>query len=80
MQQQIYVAVEDLTTEDNTNYLNNWNHGSKEQSTATNVNQKYQCRHNFIGPRFQGVKKLFVFWFKNNTVKTGNTEYFLPKV
>ena len=34
----------------------------------------------FISPTFQGVNRLFVLLFSENTVRTGDTRYFLPTV
>ena len=33
---------------------------------------------NLIDPNFQGVNKLFVLSFENNTYTTVNTKYYLP--
>ena len=48
------------------------------------MNQKYQRRQKsyiyLIDPSFHRVNRLFVLSFEDNKVRTGHSEYFLPKV
>ena len=33
-----------------------------------------------IDPSFKGTRRSFVLLFEDNTVRTGHTEYFIPKI
>ena len=33
-----------------------------------------------IDPSFKGTSRSFVLLFEDNTVRTGHTEYFIPKI
>ena len=81
-----YVPVVTLSTQDNAKLLsqlksrfkiiNNWNkHLAKPELLRRNPNLK-----NLVEPRFQGVNRLFVLAFQNNTQRTRRKRYYLPNV
>ena len=82
----LYGPVTTLSTQANTKLLEllksgfrrtiNWN---KYQSTVLTQSQNQYLDY-LIDPFFQGVNRVFVLLFEDNVVRTGHTEYFLPKV
>ena len=68
------------------NYYHNENQILKEQSAGVNVyqNQKLLVQNsNFnhlFEPSFQGVNRLFVLAFENDSQRTSNKRYYLPNV
>ena len=52
----------------------------KEISINSNNSGNKQYLDYLIDLRFQGVKRLFALSFEDNTVGTGHTVYFVPKV
>ena len=82
----LYVLIVTLPTQDNAKLFEQLKSGSKR---ATNWN-KYKSKvsiekpnenlDSLIDPTFQGVNRLFVLSFKNNTHRTRHAWYFLYKV
>ena len=82
----LYVETVTLSTQDNaklhqqlTSSLKrtvNWNKCLPKESTET---QSWYLDF-LTSPSFQGVNRLFVLSFENETDRTGCTEYYLPKV
>ena len=54
----------------------NWRH----QISIRSINTIKQYLDYLIDPSFEGVNIFFALSFENNAVRTGYTEYFLPKV
>ena len=82
----LYVPVVSLSTQDNAKLLQRLKSGFK-RTINWNKNQSkviIQARHPYldylIDPGFQGVNRLFVLSFGNNTDRTVHTRYYLPKV
>ena len=82
----LYVPVVTLSTQENTNFLQqlksgfkrviNWNkYLSKPELLAQNPNLNHLTE-----PSFQGVNRLFVLAFENNDARTSYNEYYLPTV
>ena len=82
----LYVLVVTLSTKDNAEFLKqlesgfkrvvNWNkYLSKSEFLTQNPNLDY-----LIEPSFQGVNRLFVLVFENDTQRTSSKGYYLPKV
>ena len=82
----LYVSVITLSTQENAKLLRqlksgfkrviNWNkYLSKPELMARNVNLNY-----LIKPSFQGVNKLFVLAFENDTQRTSAKSYYFPNV
>ena len=82
----LYVRVVNLSTQENTKFLQqlksgfkrviNWNkYLSKPELLAQNPNF-----HHLIEPIFQGVNRLFVLAFENDDARTSYDEYYLPTV
>ena len=82
----LYVPVVTLSTQENTKLLQqlksgfkrviNWNkYLSKPELLAQNPDLNY-----LVEPRFQGVNRLFVLAFENDTRRTSHTSYYLPNV
>ena len=82
----LYVPVITLSTQDNSKLLQqlrsrfkrviNWNkHLSKPELLAQNSNLNH-----LVEPSFQGVKRLFVLAFENDTQRTSHSGYYLPNV
>ena len=82
----LYVPVVTLSTQENTNFLQqlksgfkrviNWNkYLSKPELLAQNPNLNH-----LIEPSFQGVNRLFVLAFENDDDRTSDDEYYLPTV
>ena len=80
----IYVPVVTLSTQYNVNLLQqlksgfkmtiNWNkYLTKPESLALCLNLNH-----VVEPSFQGVKRLFVLTFKDDTQRTSNKRYYLP--
>ena len=65
-------------------YFNNWNQLINEQLTGININQN-SAKAKLIfrlpnWPIFQGVNRLFVLSFENNTGRPSYKRYYLPQV
>ena len=82
----LYVRVVNLSTQENTKFLQqlksgfkrviNWNkYLSKPELLAQNPNLNH-----LIEPSFQGVNRLFVLAFENDDDRTSYDEYYLPTV
>ena len=82
----LYVPVVTLSTQENTNFLQqlksgfkrviNWNkYLSKPALLAQNLNLNH-----LVEPCFQGVNRLFVLAFENDDDRTSSDEYYLPTV
>ena len=82
----LYVPVVTLSTQDSTKLLQqlksgfervvNWNkYLSKPELLAQNPNLKH-----LVEPSFQGVNRLFVLAFENDTQRTSHTGPYLPKL
>ena len=82
----LYVPVVTLSTQENTNFLQqlksgfkrviNWNkYLSKPELLAQNLNLNH-----LVEPCFQGVNRLFVLAFENDDDRTSSDEYYLPTV
>ena len=82
----LYVPVITLSTQDNTKLLQqlklgfkrvvNWNkYLSKQELLAQNPNLNHLVESNF-----QGVNRLFVLAFQNETQRTSHSGYYLPNV
>ena len=82
----LYVPVVALSTQDNAKLLEqlksgfkrviNWNkYLSKPKLLAQNPNLNH-----LVEPSFQGVNRLFVIVFENDTQRTSSKGYYLPKV
>ena len=82
----LYVPVVTLSTKDNQKLLEqlqsgfkiviNWNeYLSKPELLAQNPNLNH-----LIEPSFQGINRLFVLAFENDTQKTSSKGYYLPNV
>ena len=82
----LYVRVVNLSTQENTKFLQqlksgfkrviNWNkYLSKPELLAQNPNLNH-----LIEPNFQGVNRLFVLAFENDDDRTSYDEYYLPTV
>ena len=82
----LYVPVVTLSTTKNAKLLQqlklgfkrviNWNkYLSKPELLRRNPNLNY-----LIEPSFQGVNKLFILAFENDTQRTSHSGYYLPKV
>ena len=82
----LYVPVVTLSTQENTNFLQqlksgfkrviNWNkYLSKPELLAQNPNLNH-----LIQPSFQGVNRLFVLAFENDNGRTSDEQYYLPTV
>ena len=82
----LYVPVVTLSTQDNTNLLQqlksgfrrtiNWN---KYQSNITKSKQNRYLNH-LVDPSFQGVNRFFVLSFENENDRTSHSTYYLPNV
>ena len=82
----LYIPAITLSTQDNTKLLQhlrsafkrtiNWN---KNQLKVTTERQKQYLDY-LINPIFQGVNRLFVLLFGNNTDRTRRKDYFPPKL
>ena len=82
----LYVPVVTLSTQENTNFLQqlksgfkrviNWNkYLSKAELLAQNPNLNH-----LVEPSFEGVNRLFVLAFENDDDRTSDEEYYLPTV
>ena len=82
----LYVPVVTLSTQDNVKLLEqlksgfkrlvNWNkHLSKPELLAQNPNLNH-----LVEPSFQGVNRLFVLAFENDTQRTSHPGYYLPNI
>ena len=82
----LYVPVVTLSTQDNPKLLQqlksgfkrviNWNrYLSKPELLAQNSNL-----NDLVQPSFQGVNRLFVFAFENDTQRTSTKGYYLPNI
>ena len=82
----LHVPVVTLSTQENTKLLQqskpgfkriiNWNkYLSKPQSFRRNANLSY-----LVEPSFQGINRLFVLAFEDDTQRTSHSGYYLPKV
>ena len=81
-----YDPVVTLSTEDNIKLLNQLESGFKRtinwkkyQSKDENKDQNRYFNY-LIDPIFQGVSRLFVLSFENNTDRKLHTKYYIPKV
>ena len=82
----LYIPVVTLSTQENTNFLQqlksgfkrviHWNkYLSKPELLAQNPNLNY-----LVEPSFQGVNRLFVLAFENDNHRTSDDRYYLPTV
>ena len=82
----LYVPVVTLSTQENAKFLQqlksgfkrtiNWNkYLSKPELLARNPNLNH-----LVEPSFQGVNRLFVLAFENDTQRTSHSGYYLPNV
>ena len=82
----LYVPVVTLSTKENAKLLQqlksgfkrviNWNNYlSKPELLRQNPNRNY-----LIEPSFQGVNRLFILAFENDTQRTSHSGYYLPNV
>ena len=82
----LYVPVVTLSTKESAKLLHklksgfkkviNWNKSlSKPESSRQNPNLNY-----LIEPSFQGVNRLFILAFENDTQRTSHSGYYLPNV
>ena len=82
----LYVPVVTLSTKENAKLLQqlksgfkriiNWNkYLSKQELLRQNLSLNY-----LIEPSFQGVNRLFILAFENDTQRTSNSGYYLPNV
>ena len=82
----LYVPVVTLSTQDNAKSLTqlksgfkrtiNWNkYLSKPELLAQNPNLNH-----LVEPSFQGINRLFVLAFENDTQRTSSKRYYLPNV
>ena len=82
----LFVPVVTLSTQENTKFLQqlksgfkrviNWNkYLSKPELLRQNPNLNY-----LIEPSFQGVNRLFILAFENDTQRTSHSGYYLPSV
>ena len=82
----LYVPVVTLLTEDKSKLLQQLNSGfkrtvswnkylSKPELLAQNLNLNH-----LVEPSFQGVNRLFVLPFQNDTQRTSHSGYYLPNV
>ena len=83
---QLYVPVVTLSTQDNSKLLEklksdfkmviSWNkYLLKPELLAQNLNLNH-----LVEPSFQGVNRLFVLAFENDTQRTSHSDYYLPNV
>ena len=86
MQNIHFVPVVTLSTQDNTKLLEQLKLSFKrttncnEYQLRVSTQEQNQTLDYLIDSRFQGVNRLFVSLFENNSVRIGNAEYFLLKV
>ena len=82
----LYVPVVTLSTQDNAKLLPqlksgfkrtiDWNkYSSKPELLAQNPNLK-----DLVEPSFQGINRLFIFAFENDTYRTNSKRYNIPNV
>ena len=82
----LYAPVVTLSTKESAKLLHklksgfkrviNWNKSlSKPESSRQNPNLNY-----LIEPSFQGVNRLFILAFENDTQRTSHSGYYLPNV
>ena len=82
----LYVPVVTLSTKENAKLLQqlksgfkrviNWNkYLSKPEILKRNTNLNY-----LIEPNFQGVNRLFILAFENDTQRTSHSGYYLPSI
>ena len=86
VKEKLYVPVVTLSTQDNAKLLQqlksgfkrtiNWNRYQSEPKTYA---QNRYLNH-LINPSFQGVNRLFVLSFENESDRTAYMRYYLPKV
>ena len=81
----LYVPVVVLSTQDNAKLFQQLKSGfnrtiswNKYQSNIS-VERQNQCLDFLIDPNFQGVKRLSVPSFENESYRTTHTRYYLPK-
>ena len=82
----LYDPVVTLSTEENIKLLNQLESGFKRtinwkkyQSKDENKDQNRHFNY-LIDPSFQGISRLFVLSFENNTDRKLHTKYYIPKV
>ena len=81
-----YVPVVTLSTQDNSKLLQQLKSGFKRViSWSTYLSKPELLRQNpnlnhLVEPRFQGVNRLFVLAFENDTQLTSHSKYYLPNV
>ena len=83
---EVYVPFVSSSTNNNVKLLDqlklgfkrtiNWN---KYQSKVT-IQQQNPSLHFLLDPSFQGVNRLLILSFPDNTIKTGQTQYLMPSV
>ena len=82
----VYVPVVTLSTQDNTKLLQQLKSGFKrtinwnEYEPKVTIEQQNRYLDFLINPSFQGVNRLFVLSFENNSGRTSYTRYHLPLV
>ena len=82
----LYVPVATLSTQDNSKLLQQLNSGfkrviswNKYLSKPELLAQNPSVNH-LVEPSFQGVNRLFVLAFKNDTQRTSHSDHYLPNV
>ena len=82
----LYVPVVTLSTQDNSKLLQQLKSGFKRVISCNKYLSKPELlRRNpnlnhLVEPSFQGVNKLFVLAFENDTQRTSHSDYYLPNV
>ena len=82
----LYVPVVTLSTQDNSNLLQQLNLGFKRVINCNKYLSKPELLtrnsnlNHLVKPSFQGVNRLFVFSFENDTQRTSHSDFYLPNV
>ena len=82
----LYVPVVTLSTQDNSNLLLQLNLGFKRVINCNKYLSKPELLtrnsnlNHLVKPSFQGVNRLFVFSFENDTQRTSHSDFYLPNV
>ena len=82
----LYVPVVTLSTQDNSNLLQQLNLGFKRVINCNKYLSKPELLtrnsnlNHLVKPSFQGVNRLFVFSFENDTQRTSHSDFDLPNV
>ena len=82
----LYVPVVTLSTKENTKFLQNLKSGFKrainwnKYSSKPELLARNPSLNHLVEPSFQGIKRLFVLAFENDTQRTSYSGYYLPNV